>query len=597
MPKQNIEIIRHSLAHVMAAAVKEYLGKSGKVQFAIGPIIENGFYYDFDLHRRLVPEDLPEIEKIMKQIIRENLLFERREMAIEQAIKKIKLDQQPYKAELIEDLKKEGDQKVSFYKLGEIFEDLCRGPHISSTKELDPEAFKLTKIAGAYWKGDEKNKMLQRIYGVAFDNKEALDEYLKMQEEAKKRDHRKLGKDLDLFTFSDLVGKGLPLWTPYGATIRRELERFVVDEEIKRGYQHVYTPDLAKVDLYRTSGHYPYYKKDMYPPMKIDDEELILRPMSCPHHFMLYSDKLRSYRDLPLRIAELAKLYRYEQSGELSGLQRVRGFCLADSHIICRPNQAKEEIKGVLDLINYIAATLGLEKGKDYSYRLSLGDRADEKKYYKNDAMWDESERILRETLEELKEPYEAAAGEAAFYGPKIDIQMRNVNGKEDTAFTVQYDFCMPERFNLKFINEKGEEERPVVIHRSSIGALERTIAFLIEYYAGAFPLWLSPVQVKILPVSDKFIDYASKIEAELKAREIRVEIDSRSESLGKKIREAEMQKVPYMVVVGEKEQLSNKVRPRHRKEGDIGEMGIEEFIKIIEREVNKKKIDLDKAF
>lgn len=403
-------------------------------------------------------------------------------------------------------------------------------------------------------------------------------------------DHKKLGRELDLFTFSDVVGKGLPLWTPKGATIRRELERFIVDEEIKRGYDHVYTPDIAKLDLYKKSGHYPYYKESMYAPIEIEDEEFMLRPMTCPHHFELFLDRPRSYKELPLRYAELAKLYRFEKSGELMGLQRVRSFCLADAHIICSKEQAKDEISAALDLIEYLAKVFGLVKDKDYSYRLSLGDRKDEKKYFKDDKSWDFAESILRSALKERKSKFIEAQGEAAFYGPKIDIQMVNANGKEDTAFTVQYDFVMPKRFKLNYVNEKGGETEAVVVHRSSIGAIERTIAFLIERYRGAFPTWLAPVQVKILPVSEKNVDYGNEVLKALRDKDVRVEIDDRNETLQAKIRDASQEKVPYMLIVGSKEEKEKTVTPRLRSGKVLKPFTIDEFLGKIKSEIEDKQ-------
>lgn len=404
-------------------------------------------------------------------------------------------------------------------------------------------------------------------------------------------DHKVLGRELDLFTFSEVVGKGLPLWTPKGAAIRRELERFIVDTEIKWGFQHVYTPDIASLELYKKSGHYPYYKDSMYAPIVIDDEEYMLRPMTCPHHFELYLSRPRSYRELPMRIAEVAKLYRYEQSGELMGLQRVRSFSLADAHIICERQDAGNEISMCLDLIEHMTGILGLVKDKDYSYRLSLGDRKDEKKYYKDDKAWDGAEEILRSALKKRKTDFVEAEGEAAFYGPKIDIQMVNANGKEDTAFTVQYDFVMPKRFNLTFINEKGENEEAVVIHRSSIGAVERVMAFLIEKYRGSFPLWLSPVQVKILPITERNVDFAEKIAKELKENEIRVEVDSANETLGNKIRQAQNEKVSYMIVVGDKEEVADKIAVRVRGGEDLGQITLESFLDKIKNEIETKTL------
>ena len=409
-------------------------------------------------------------------------------------------------------------------------------------------------------------------------------------------DHKKLGKELDLFTFSDTVGKGLPLWSPKGATIRRELERWVVDEEIKDGYQHVYTPDIAKLDLYIKSGHYPYYKESMYAPIEIEDEKYMLRPMTCPHHFELYLSRPHSYKELPLRIAELAKLYRFEQSGELMGLQRVRSFCLADAHIIARENQAESEINRVLDLIDRLSKTLGLKYGKEkapgnYFYRLSLGDRENKEKFYKDDLAWDKAENILRKVLKDRKIEFVEAPGEAAFYGPKIDIQMFNANGKEDTAFTVQYDFVMPKRFNLNYINEEGKEEQSIVIHRSSVGAIERVIAFLIEFYAGAFPTWLAPVQVIVLPIADRHLEYAKEVNLNLTSAEIRSEVDSRSEKLGAKIRDAQMQKIPYMLILGDKEIETNMISERGRSGKDYGQQPLQEFIKNIKIKIENKTL------
>jgi threonyl-tRNA synthetase len=586
MKKTNLEILRHSASHVLAAAVLEMFPEA---KFGIGPAIENGFYYDFDLPRTLIPEDLSFLEEKMKVIIKANYPFERAEISAKVALADFKKLKQDYKVELIKDLEIAGEKKVSVYKSSH-FVDLCSGPHIDSTGEIPADAMKLTKISGAYWKGSEKNKMLQRIYGVAFESKEELDEYLVRMEEAEKRDHRKLGKELDLFCFSDIIGKGLPMLTPRGTIIRKELEKFVIEEETKRGYKHVVTPDLAKVELYKKSGHYPYYKDTMYPVMKVDEEELILRPMTCPHHFELYKSRPRSYKELPLRIAEIASQFRYEKSGELSGLTRVRMFCLADAHIVCAKEQAKDEILNVLDLIDYANGVFGLEKGKDYKFRLSLGNRKDDKKYYKDDSAWDKAESILREVLKDLDAPFYEAGNEAAFYGPKIDVQMKKVNGQEETAFTVQYDFVMPKRFDLKYIDRDGKTKEPIVIHRSSIGCIERTMAFLIEHYAGAFPIWLSPVQVVVIPVSEKFNEYGEKVVANLKENNIRVEFDNSDETLGKRIAEAEKQKIPYMLVVGEKEEKDGSITIRTRGEKKQETMKINEFIEKIRKEIDEKK-------
>ena len=565
-----IETVRHSLSHIMAAAVKEMYPAA---KFGIGPAIENGFYYDFDI-KGLTEADLPKIEAKMRELIKQKLIFKKK--AVSKIAAKKLFEGQPYKLELIKELP---GKTVSIYESGN-FTDLCAGPHVKSTEEIPVEGFKLTKLAGAYWKGSEKNAMLTRIYGLAFATKKELDDYLALQAEAEKRDHRILGQKLGLFVFSDLVGKGLPLFTEKGSIIRRELEKFVVNEEIKRGYKHVYTPELAKVELYKKSGHYPYYKDTMYPVMKIDEEELILRPMTCPHHFQLYASQPHSYKELPFRIAELAKQFRYEKSGELTGLMRVRSFCLADAHIICQKEKATEEINNVLDLIEYVAEKLGLEKGVNYRYRLSLGDKKDSKKYYKDDEAWSFAENVLRQVLTERKAPFFEAEKEAAFYGPKIDIQMKNFAGKENTAFTVQYDFVMPKRFNLTYIDKDGKEKEPIVIHRSSIGAIERTMAFLLEHYAGALPFWLSPVQICVIPIADRHVEYAQKVKNELK--DFRVEINDAQETLGKKIREAEMQKIPYILVVGDKEIAGNAVGVRERGKGDLGIVTIDNFIKNI---------------
>lgn len=575
----HLDKLRHSCAHLLAAAVMELWPDTKR---AIGPSIENGFYFDFEFSKPITEEDFPKIEEKMRQILPSWNGFERHELTADEA--KIEYPNNPYKHELIDEFS-EGGKKVSFYKSGDYW-DLCAGEHCDDpSKEIG--ALKLLSTAGAYWRGSEKNKMLTRIYGTCFSTQKELDEYLHMLEEAKKRDHRRLGKDLGLFVFSDLVGAGLPLLTAKGATIRRELERFIVDEELKRDYQHVITPPLAKVELYKTSGHYPYYKDSMYPPMKVEEEELILRPMTCPHHFMLYKSQPRSYRELPIRYAEISPQFRYEKSGELTGLMRVRMFTLSDAHIICTPDQGKEEIKKVLDLIDYVNKTFGLVKGKDYGYRLSLGDRNEDKKYYKDDAAWAKAEDTLREVLKENNEPFFEAENEAAFYGPKIDIQMKNVSGEEETAFTVQYDFVMPKRFNLKYIDKEGKEQEPVVVHRSSIGAFERVMAFLIEHYAGVFPVWLSPIQVQIIPISDRHFDYAQKVLEQLKDANIRVEVDSRAETMQSKIRDSQLQKIPYMIIVGDKEVQAGTVAVRTRDGKDLGSLQLADFIQKVNNEIN----------
>jgi threonyl-tRNA synthetase len=580
---EELNNLRHSAAHLLAAAVIDIW--PGSLQ-TIGPAIENGFYEDLDVGEVKISEsDFARIENKMRELVKSWKSFERIEMSEEEAREFYKNN--PYKLELLDEIVKR-DEPITLYKAGN-YPDLCRGGHeMNPSEEL--KHFKLMKVAGAYWRGDEKNKMLTRIYGTAFPTKEELEQHLVMLEEAEKRDHKKLGKELDLFVFSETVGKGLPLFTPKGSVIRRELERFIVDEEIKRGYVHVYTPDIARLELYKKSGHYPYYKDSMYAPIQIEDDEFMLRPMTCPHHFELYLSKQHSYRELPLRIAELAKLYRYEKSGELMGLQRVRTFCLADSHIVTAKSQAEQEINGVLDLIEYIAKVFDLKQGQDYHYRLSLGDRNDDKKYFKDDASWDFAEDTLRKVLQTRNAHFVEAEAEAAFYGPKIDIQMKNVNGKEDTAFTVQYDFVMPKRFELSFINEAGVEEQPVVIHRSSIGAIERVLAFLIEHYAGNFPLWLSPIQVKIIPIADRHIDFAKELAEKLKEQLVRVEIDDRAENMRKKIRDAQVEKANFMIVIGDKEVESKSLSVRKRSGENMENVNVDEFIGELLKQIKNKE-------
>ncbi|MFA4936856.1 MAG: threonine--tRNA ligase [Patescibacteria group bacterium] len=583
MSKSTLDQKRHSLAHLLAAAVMELWPDT---KHTIGPVIENGFYYDFEFAKLITEEDLVRIEQKMKQLLPAWSNFE--EIKVSAKESKNIFANNPYKLELIEELERAGES-ITHYQSGN-FIDLCRGGHVDKMHDVKDSSWKLDRLAGAYWRGDEKNKMLTRIYGLAFDSKKELAEYLTMIEEAKKRDHRKLGKDLGLFVFSDLIGKGLPTFGPKGATIKRELERFTIDEEIKRDYHHIITPDLAKVDLYKKSGHYPYYKNTMYPVMKIDEEELILKPMTCPHHFMFYKSEPHSYRELPYRIAEIAHQYRYEKSGELSGLTRVRMFCLADAHIITAKDQAKQVIKEVLELIDFINMTLGIKRGIDYRYRLSLGDRSDTKKYYKDDKAWNYAENVLREVLKEIKAPFYEAENEAAFYGPKIDIQMKKISGVEETAFTVQYDFVMPERFDLSFINKEGKEERPIVIHRSSIGCLERTIAFLIEHYGGAFPTWLSPVQIKLLPVGSAHHDFCQKLMPDLVNDGFRVELDDANETIGNKIRKAETEKIPYTLVIGDKEMNSNKLAIRIRGQKNLLMMNKDEFTNRVKQEISTRK-------
>jgi len=577
--KEKLERLRHSCAHLMAAAIMELWPDTKRT---IGPAIENGFYYDFDFGDVKVSEvDFPKIEAKMLELVKTWKGFERKEVSKAEAIKFF--DNNEYKKELIEEFAKEG-QKLTLFTSG-TYTDLCRGGHCPHPNN-DLKYFDLLSVAGAYWRGSEKNKMLTRIYGTVFPTRSGLDNFLIRQEEAKSRDHRKIGKELGLFAFSDLIGTGLPMLTPKGATIRRILERFIVDEELKRGYLHVVTPPLAKVDLYRMSGHYPYYKETMYPPMKVDEDELILRPMTCPHHFMLYKSSPRSWRELPVRFAELSSQFRYEKSGELSGLMRVRMFTLADAHIITQPEKAKEEIKAVLDLIDFVNRKFGMVKGDDYRYRLSLGDRKETKKYYKDDAAWDGAEQVLREVLEETEAPFYEAPNEAAFYGPKIDVQVKNVAGHEETAFTVQYDFVMPKRFDLTYVAPDGSLKQPVVIHRSSLGAIERTMAFLIEKYAGAFPVWLAPVQVTLIPIAERHVEAARTMATTLKNNGIRVEIDEKSEPMGAKIRSATLQKVPYMGIIGDKEVTGSVLSVRTRKGEDLKAMSLENFLSLLQDQI-----------
>ncbi|MCL4375020.1 threonine--tRNA ligase [Patescibacteria group bacterium] len=590
MNHSDLDRLRHSCAHLLAAAVMEIWPDTKRT---IGPAIDNGFYFDFEFSRPITDADLEKIEQKMRQLAKGWREFKKYTLSAAEAKKQC--PDNPYKHELIDAVAKK-NTPITFYKSGDYW-DLCEGGHVDHPdKQLIH--FKLLSIAGAYWRGSEKNPMLTRIYGTIFPTKAELDRYLTQLEEAKKRDHRKIGKDLDLFVFSDLVGKGLPMLTGKGATIRRVLERFVVDEELKRGYEHVVTPPLAKVDLYRTSGHYPYYKETMYPTMQIDEEELILRPMTCPHHFMLYKAHPHSYRELPVRYAEISPQFRYEKSGELSGLIRVRMFMLADAHIVCTKDQVKEEIVKVLELIDFVNRALGLKKGVDYRYRLSLGDRHDQHKYYKDDRAWDEAESVLRRVLQDTKADFYEAKNEAAFYGPKIDVQMKNVNGKEETAFTVQYDFVMPKRFQMRFTNASGQEEEPVVIHRASLGCFERTMAFLLEHYAGALPLWLSPIQVAVLPISDQQRQYATRIDHALKLAGIRSQLNQENETIGKKIRAATLQKIPYMIIIGNREQQETDqqsndpkkmiITARTREGKDMGKTSLYQFINLLQKQIEK---------
>ena len=577
--EEALEVLRHSTAHLMAQALKRLYGD---VKFGVGPVIEGGFYYDFDMDDKVSSDDFDKIEKTMKQIVNENHKIVREVVSKEKAKDFFKDD--PYKLELIDAIPE--DESVTLYTQGE-FTDLCRGVHVPSTSKI--KELKLLSTAGAYWRGNSDNKMLQRIYGTAFFDKKDLKAHLKMLEERRERDHRKIGKDLELFTNNQLVGAGLPLWLPNGATIRREIERYIVDKEVSMGYDHVYTPVLANVDLYKTSGHWDHYQEDMFPAMKLDeDEAMVLRPMNCPHHMMIYKNKPHSYRELPIRIAELGTMHRYEASGAVSGLQRVRGMTLNDSHIFVRPDQIKEEFKRVVNMIQDVYKDFGFE---DYRFRLSYRDPEDKHKYFDDDEMWEKAESMLKEASDELGLTYEEAIGEAAFYGPKLDVQVKTAMGKEETLSTAQLDFLLPERFDLTYIGQDGEQHRPVVIHRGVVSTMERFVAFLTEETKGAFPTWLAPMQVEIIPVNiDLHYDYARLLQDELKSQGVRVEIDDRNEKMGYKIREAQMKKIPYQIVVGDQEVENQEVNVR--KYGSEKQESVEkdEFIWNVIDEIRLKK-------
>ncbi|KKI63498.1 threonine--tRNA ligase [Staphylococcus cohnii] len=574
-----LEVLRHSTAHLMAQALKRLYGD---VKFGVGPVIDGGFYYDFDMTESVSSDDFEKIEKTMKQIVNENYPIERKVVSRDEA--KTFFADDPYKLELIDAIPE--DENVTLYSQGE-FTDLCRGVHVPSTSKI--KEFKLLSTAGAYWRGDSDNKMLQRIYGTAFFDKKDLKAHLQMLEERKERDHRKIGKELELFSNNQLVGAGLPLWLPNGATIRREIERYIVDKEVSMGYDHVYTPVMANVDLYKTSGHWDHYQEDMFPTMKLDEnEEMVLRPMNCPHHMMIYANKPHSYRELPIRIAELGTMHRYEASGAVSGLQRVRGMTLNDAHIFVRPDQIKEEFKRVVNLIVDVYEDFGFE---NYKFRLSYRDPEDKEKYFDDDEMWNKAESMLKEAVDELGLAYEEAIGEAAFYGPKLDVQVQTAMGKEETLSTAQLDFLLPEKFELSYIGKDGEQHRPVVIHRGVVSTMERFVAFLTEETKGAFPTWLAPKQVEIIPVNvDLHYDYARHLQDELKSQGVRVEIDDRNEKMGYKIREAQMQKIPYQLVVGDKEMENNEVNVRKYGSQDQETVEKESFIWDLVDEIRLKK-------
>ena len=581
--ENNIEKIRHSLSHIMASAVLELFPKT---KLGIGPAIENGFYYDLQMQKPLEEKDLAEIENKMKELISQNLKFEKKNINKRQAKKLFAI--QPYKLELIKELP--GDT-VSTYTTGE-FVDLCKGPHIKSTKEILPNTFKLSKIAGAYWKGSEKNKMLTRIYGLAFETEKELQDYLKMMEEAEKRDHRKLGKELKLFTFSEMVGPGLPLWLPNGAVIIEELESLAKDMENKAGYLRVKTPHIAKEIMYKTSGHIPYYADSMFPPMVLEEEgqktKYYLKGMNCPHHHQIYAFEPRSYRDLPVRLAEYGTCYRYEKSGELFGLMRVRSMQMNDAHIYCTEDQFAEEFMAVIKMYLEYFKIFGIEK-----YVMRLSTHAKEglgKKYINNEKLWKKTEAMVRDVMTKEKIPFVEVKNEAAFYGPKIDVEVWSAIGKEFTLATNQVDFAVPERFGLTFIDKDGEKKTPICIHRAPLGTHERTIGFLIEHYAGVFPLWLSPVQVSVIPIAERHFEYAKEIKKQLNDKNIRVEIRDENETLGKKIRTAEMQKIPYLLIVGDREIEAKSVGVRARGKGDLGAMAIDVFTNKVKEEIINKR-------
>ena len=577
---EELKMLRHTASHVMAQAVKRLFPDT---KLAIGPAIDNGFYYDFDSEHSFTTEDLEKIEAEMKKIAKENLKVERFVLSRAEALELMK--DEPYKTELINELP-EGEE-ISFYKQGD-FTDLCAGPHVAYTSKV--KAFKLLSATGAYWRGDEKNKMLQRIYGTAFKTKDELNAHLEQLEEAKKRDHNKLGRELELFTTSDVIGQGLPIMLPKGARVIQLLQRFVEDEEQRRGWQLTKTPFMAKSDLYKISGHWDHYKDGMFVlgDEEKDKEVYALRPMTCPFQYQAYLNRGRSYRDLPMRLNETSTLFRNEASGEMHGLIRVRQFTISEGHLMCTPEQLEDEFKGCLELTNYMLETLGLKE--DVSYRFSQWDPNDREKYIGTPEQWAEAQDTMQKILDDLDIPYYIGIGEAAFYGPKLDIQIKNVHGKEDTLITIQIDQMLAKQFGMEYVDKDGTKKNPYIIHRTSIGCYERTLALLIEKYAGAFPTWLAPVQIKLLPIADRHLDYMYDIKKKLADNGIiRVEIDDRSEKLGYKLREAQLEKVPYMLVAGDKDIENGVISVRSRKQGDMGQMSIDEFIKMITEEIETK--------
>ena len=577
---ERLQRLNHSGAHLLAQAVKHLYPNA---KFWVGPVIEEGFYYDIDLGNvTLTEEDLPKIEKEMKKIVKDGKKIIRHELTRQEALEMFKNDE--YKIDLIERMPE--DEVITCYSQGD-FTDLCRGPHVESTKEL--KHFKLLKVSGAYYKGDSKNKMLQRIYGICFDTEEELQKHLEFLEDCKQRDHRKLGKDLGIFMFSELVGKGLPMWLPNGFTVRQNLVNYIMNKEISLGYKHVMTPSLGNVDLYKTSGHWDHYKEDMFPAMELDDEAYVLRPMNCPHHMMMFKNSLHSYRDLPVRIAEIANDFRYEASGAVCGIERTRAFTQNDSHIFCRLDQIKDEFQGVVKLILDVYKDFGFN---DYEFRLSLRDKNDKEKYFDNDEMWDKAENELRKVLTELNIPFYEAEGEAAFYGPKLDVQVKSPIGHDVTLSTCQLDFLLPERFELTYIDEEGKKVRPVVIHRAILGSLDRFIAFLLEETKGALPLWLAPVQVNIIPVSSEHqLDYAYEVKEILEKSGIRVEVDARNEKLGYRMRESQTKKIPYTLVLGDNEKENKTVTYRKHGSSDKETLSIDDFKELVLTQIEEKTL------
>ncbi|MEX0917146.1 MAG: threonine--tRNA ligase [Candidatus Paceibacterota bacterium] len=583
MNEMKLGAIRHTLAHLLAQAVKE---RDPKVKFATGPATETGFYYDFKLSKELGEANLEKLEKGMRLLLKENLEPKVETLSEEDARELFK--DQPYKLEIIDEIVG-NKEKISIYTIGE-FTDLCEGPHVENTKEIDPDAFKLTRIAGAYWKGDENNTMLTRIYGLAFSNKKELEEYEKQQEEARARDHRKLGKELDLFTFSDLVGPGLPLFTPRGTLMRDLIVDKITSIQSKYGYEKVTIPHLAKRELYQTSGHWEKFGDELFKVYGKGDTEFIMKPMNCPHHTQIYASKPRSYKDLPIRYTETTMVYRDEQQGELIGLGRVRSITQDDGHVFCTPEQVKQEVKNIVKIVEAFYASLGMYKKGLFWVSLSVRDPDDSEGYLGKPEQWENAENALKEIAEELELPYTRVEGEAAFYGPKLDFMFFDALGRERQLATAQLDFMMPERFGLSYIDENGEEKTPVMIHRAIAGSLERFMAIMIEHFAGAFPLWLSPIQIKVLPVSEHFTTYAEGIVKELKEADFRVEIDESNETLGKKIRNVKTEKVPYFLVLGEREESAQQVTLESRDKGKIGSISINALIERLQREMKEKK-------